>query len=508
MLHSAPKATAAVLPRSSQHERAGAIGVARPSGQALRLWLCGIAMIVPMIAFGWRYPLVPNSATLTDIGKLSQYQRTDFFGYALGFGVLFALYLLALHESRSLPAQAALPAVFVCGTGMALGMVWMYPVSAIDVFLYAVRSRLLTAYGQNPISVPFSVHPNDPWMPFATSYWAERVSPYGPLWNAVAAPITALSGDRMAVALIGFKLLCLLCALACTWLIARTLAATGRADAATGALLFLWNPLVLWESVGNAHNDVVLTLLLLLALYAWAAQRNVLVLPALVLATLLKYVTLPLLPLAAIALWRRAPDRAARWRLIVWSVVGSALAAAVALYPFDVLGALRASVAQQGAIAYTSPASVALALLHNHYPSEQIMAWATWAGAAVLLAALALAAIAMWRQPERFPRVCFEVLYVFLLVAVASSRAWYLIWLVALAALLPWGWPTWRAIAWTAGALAGYAFFIWIEAWWQPGYDRAQVVGTALILGGTLALTGAEIAAHLRVCPTRAAVRG
>ena len=472
--------------------------MAQPGGHVLRLWLYGIGMIVPLAAFGWRYPLVANSATLTDIGKLSQYQRGEFFGYIVGIGLLFVLYLLALRESRSLPARQVLPAVFVCGTGMALGMVWMYPVSAIDVFLYAVRSRLLTAYGQNPISVPFDVHPNDPWMPFATAYWAERVSPYGPLWNAVAAPITALSGDRMAVALIGFKLLGLLCILACAWLIARIVAATGRDDAATGALLFLWNPLVLWEGVGNAHNDLVLALLLLLALYAWAARRAALVLPALVLATLLKYVTLPLLPLAAIALWRRTPDRAARWRLIGWSTVGSVLAASIALYPFDALSALRASVAQQGAMAYTSPTSVAVALLHARYPTEQIMAGATWAGAVVLLAALALAAIAVWRQPEHFPRACFEVLYVFLLVAVASSRAWYLIWLMALVALLPWGWPAWRAIAWTVGALAGYAFFIWIEAWWQPGYDRAQIVGTALILGATLALTGAEIAVRGR----------
>jgi hypothetical protein len=91
------------------------------------------------------------------------------------------------------------------------------------------------------------------------------------------------------------------------------------------------------------------------------------------------------------------------------------------------------------------------------------------------------------------PRAAFEVLYVFLLVAVASSRAWYLIWPVGLAALLPWGWPAWRIIAWTAGALAGYGFLIWIEAWWQPGYDRAQIVALPVILGGTLLLTLAEL---------------
>ena len=49
---------------------AGAAPRALDRRSALRLWLCGIGMLVPIFAFAWRYPLGSNSSTLTDIGKL------------------------------------------------------------------------------------------------------------------------------------------------------------------------------------------------------------------------------------------------------------------------------------------------------------------------------------------------------------------------------------------------------------------------------------------------------
>src|ERR1700712_355810 len=265
-------------------------------------------MAAVTLAFAWRYPLGANSQTLTDIGKLSRYGGSAFAGYVAGMLVLFGCYILALRESRHLSSRQTLPAVFGCAALMAIGMSWMYPVSAIDVFLYAVRSRLLTTYGVNPISVPFHSYPADPWNAFITADWAARVSPYGPLWNLLVAPITWLAGDHMLVALIGFKMLAMVSLLAGGWAIVRIGMAVGREDVATGALLYLWNPLVLWEGLGNGHNDIVLTLPLLLALLAWFTRRDALVIPLLVIAALIKYVTLPLIPLAAIALWCRAPD--------------------------------------------------------------------------------------------------------------------------------------------------------------------------------------------------------
>jgi hypothetical protein len=453
-------------------------------------------MLVPLILFARRYPLAQHRYTLTDIGKLAHYAWPEFVGFVGGMLVMFVCYLLALHESRRAMPEQAMPAIFGCAALMAVAMYWMYPVNAIDMFVYAARSRIFTAYGTNPSAVPFAHYPGDSWTAYITPEWATRVSPYGPLWNLIAAPITALAGDQIVVALVGFKILMAIGFMASGWAITRALA-TGTANSATGALLFLWNPLVLWEGIGNGHNDMLVSLALLLALYAWIARRDSWVIPFLLVAALIKYVSLPLIPLAAIALWQRAENQSVRARLLLGSGLLSALVLVISLYPFYDLHAIWSSIGEQGTIFYTSPAAAAIALLNDHYPPDSLTQVATWAGRALLLLAVLWQSLVLWRRPERLPRACFEVLFVLILVAMPIARPWYLIWLVGVAAMLPWGWPAWRAIVWSAGALASYGLMIWIEAWWQPGYDTIQIVVVPLILGGTLLATLAEIVVRI-----------
>ncbi len=487
-------ASPAMEPSPRRFPAPGPAPVPPPARGAWRLWLLGLAMLVPAIGFARRYPLRGNSDGLTDIGKLAEYGVPEFAGYVGGIAALFLLYLLALGESRRLAASRALPAVFGVGAALALVMAWMYPVNAIDLFIYAVRSRLWTEHGANPQSARPVDYPDDPLMRFASAEWGDNVSPYGPLWNLIAAPITAVAGDDLLLALVGFKLLAVVALLLGGWAIARTLAATDPAAAATGALLFLWNPLVLWEGVGNGHNDLVMAVPLLLALLAWTRRRDRLVVPLLVVAALIKYVAVLLLPLAAVALWRRAGSGPARRRLALWSGALSLLAAGVAFYPFYDLAATRDSIAAQGDIFLTSPAAMAIGLLRDEYPVEEIRRWATAVGQAILLGVLAWQALALWRRPERLPRAAFEAIFAFLLVATWNFRAWYLIWPVALAALLPWGWPAWRAIAWTAGGLAGYALFIWGWDWWGADFFAVQNVAVPLMTGPALLLTLIELA--------------
>jgi hypothetical protein len=426
----------------------------------VRLWLYGLGMLIPVFGFAWRYPLGPNALGLTDIGKLAEYRALPFVGYLGGIAALYLLYLLALRESRQLTPRQALPPILGCGALMTVGMSWLYPVNAIDVFLYAVRSRLLTTYGANPNAAFPRDFPADTWANFMTGEWATHVSPYGPLWNLLAAPFTALSGDNIIAALVGFKVLMSACVLAGGWVIARALIAAARPqDAAAGALLYIWNPLVLWEGVGNAHNDVLLTLLVLLAMWAWAARESrakdrdprseagdvgsrfsipgsgALVIPLLVVAALLKYVTLPLIPLAAIALWYTTGSARARARLFGWSALLSLAALAIALFPFYDLTALVASITDQGSIAVTSPAASALILLDDHYPREAIRPWLRLLGVGSVLIVWAYQAGALSRRRERLPRASFEVLFVFLLLAAWNLRPWYVIWLLGLAAL-------------------------------------------------------------------------
>ncbi len=235
----------------------------------------------------------------------------------------------------------------------------------------------------------------------------------------------------------------------------------------------------------------------LLALVAWVKRRDALVLPLLILSALLKFATLPLVPLAAIALWRREGERHRRQDLIVNSTILSGLALLVSFFPFYDLAAVRRILTIQNDMLLHSPAQLATNLLEERYGFEKVRAWSRGIGQALLALTLALQGAALSRRPGLLPRVAFDVMCVVLIVA-TWVRPWYGIWVVALAGLLPWGWPALRAIAWSAGGLALYALMIWIWHWWPTDIQTIHNLATVVMFGPFLLVALAEVVASLR----------
>ncbi len=461
---------------------------------ARELAVAWLLMAGPTVGFALRYPLAGNGDRLTDLGLLADYGVVEFLGFVVGLVAFFAGYALGVRAVRRLPAGRSLPLVLGGGAALAAPMVLMYPVSAIDVFIYAVRSRLWTTYGENPsAALPIDYWDGDPFMRLASPEWADDTSPYGPLWNLVAAPVTLVAGDQPGLAVLGFKILAAAAAVACAWVIARTLAELRPNDAAVGALLFLWNPVVLWEGVANGHNDVVVMLLVLLALLAWARRYDAVVLPLLLAGGLVKYVPLLLLPLAAVALVRRVATLEDGIRLAARTLALALAVLVVAFFPFYDLEAVRDSAARQGDIFLTSPAAVALDLLARWAPGVDGERVVATVGQGIVLCALGWHLAAVWRRPDRLPRAVFEVLFALVLVGTFNFRPWYLIWPVAAAALLPLGFPALRVASWTAGALAGYGVFIWVWHWWPVDFPTIQRVAVALMFSGAVVTTATEI---------------
>jgi alpha-1,6-mannosyltransferase len=467
------------------------------------LWICGFAIAAISAAFAWRYPLPGNTERLTDIGKLARYGKPEFAGFSAGIGGMFIFYVFGIWATTKLSARRALLPVFTCGLAQVTAMAFLYPVSAIDVFIYAVRSRLFTEYGDNPLVVYPRAYYFDNYMHFASPEWADNLSPYGPLWNLIAAPATLIGGDSIGFALALFKLLAILSALLGAALIYLALRRTRPETAATGALIFLWNPLVLWEGIGNAHNDLVLMVFVLAALYAWNARHDEFVIPLLVAGAMIKYMPLLIIPLAGIAVLRRAPTWVERASVAFWSALGSGVAVAVGFFPFYDIQAVRKSIDSQTSFYITSLPAVAINQLHNRFQVEDIKHVTELIGRGAVALGLLAGIVLILVKPDRWPRVAFELTFVYLLLATPAMRNWYAIWLVGLVALLPLGWPTARAIAWSLGSLAVYGFFIWVWAWWRVDFDKINTVGVAIMLVPALVLTLGEIIAALIKIPPR-----
>ena len=388
----------------------------------------------------------------------------------------------------------------IAGTvGASAAFLLMYPVSAIDVFIYAARSRLFTHYGLDPlVARPADYTADDPFLGFASAEWDDDVSPYGPIWNLIAGPATSIAGDDITVAIWGLKVIALLAFLACGACIWLAVSRWRPGSGAAAATVFWWNPVVLWEGVGNAHNDLVMLVPLLLAIVFWTRGRSEAVVPLIVAAAMIKYAAIIVGPAVALALLRAEPDWRARRRLLAGWTFGSALVVVSGLSPFYDPRAILGSIRDQAGILMTSPGSVLWTYLRDsgHDPAwrERIITAGQAIAAAVTLALAGMA----WRRPDRLVRYLHETLVVVVLVGIPALRPWYAIWIVAFAALVAPGWATARAVAWGAGAVAYYAITIWVWDWTKLPFASIQPWFVLMLVGPGVFLTLAEIGAALR----------
>lgn len=260
--------------------------------------------------------------------------------YALLLTALYAIYLIAVGRvaRRGLPARwGAWPLwpALLGGLLLALPLLFAYPINATDVYRYVIRGRVASAYGQSPFIAPPASFIGDPFMPLAGE-WAGETSPYGPLWELVAAGVTAVSGDNLLLGVWLFKLLALVCFLAGAAVIWA--AADERPGRVVAALLWAWNPALLLTFALNGHNDALMLLWLLLGYWAGRRGRPVAGFLLMCLAALTKPVAALALPVFFIATWRGLPDVGRRLRFALAAAGGAAALTWLAFLPWAAPG--------------------------------------------------------------------------------------------------------------------------------------------------------------------------
>ncbi len=361
------------------------------------------------------------------------------------------------------------------------GLIYVFTPAMLshDILVYASYSRLLAIYHANPYFVPLAAFPHDPYTPM--NYWAGSVAAYGPLWLAVCGIIGFITGPQPFGYVLVYRLLALAAHLMNTWLVGRTLHAMNRSPRVVtlGMALYALNPLVLLESSLGGHNDVFMMSLVLagMLLAAHAEQRNRLLSPrgylppliAFTLAVLVKFTMLPIVALYIILLaWRArraaqspcSPEKRTGvhgWKQAIRVsalAVGAAILLALAFYgPFWIGHSLSAI-----HYGFTSPPSAQLSensILRaiGQWSSDNLTASqrtgnivvrilsarSTWddINYAILGLACILGAFALWRSPTLNTLLLASLTALgALLIVTPWFYSWYIIWIVALAALI------------------------------------------------------------------------
>lgn len=218
---------------------------------------------------------------------------------------MFGLYLLALRaagagmdetapEAKSAePARRLIRIVLAFSVLFHLMMFVAPSLLSTDLFDYIRHGRILAVYGENPLVVPATYFPQDPF--FSVGGWVATGSVYGSFHVYVMALLSRIAGDGFAANFFLFKGFFIGLDILNLWLI-RKIAARIKPGMEMKALLFYgWNPFILTLVVAGAHNDILMLALVLAGFLLYLDRRVRLGALCLALATLVKFIALPIL---------------------------------------------------------------------------------------------------------------------------------------------------------------------------------------------------------------------
>lgn len=321
-----------------------------------------------------------------------------------------------------------------------------------DLFSYATYGRLAAIYGLNPFIHYPALVPDDRLASWIHPIWHYASSVYGPLWIdlsvAVARATRELSpADQTLV----YRLIANAAHTANAVLIAVMLRPAGLRAMAAGLLLYVWNPLIVFEFAGNGHNDALMMTMLLGAVLAYRVAHPLAAIGLVTLAVLLKPAAVLALPLFTWLWLRQQPSWRARVRAAL-AVAALVLGLAVLLYlPWfegpDTFGpVLLWSTISPMYINYVPDylsQSMAEGLTGILLPYDQALVLARERVKLISrLVFMAYFAAELWwlRRLDDLPAACARVFLVFLVLVNTWVLAWYFTWPMVLVAITRHGW--------------------------------------------------------------------
>jgi hypothetical protein len=414
--------------------------------------IAGLNALVYLLAFVRPYNLLERyQSPFLDLYRLSQGDPQARWRLLWAFLALGALYWLGWRAARRADGRAAWLAV-LGGTALS-GMVllFLYPFDAADIFDNIMHGRILGVYGANPFQQVASQFKSDPFYLYAA--WRNTPSAYGPGWEGLAGGLARLAGDDIIANVLAFKLLGGAFLAASIGVVAAILRRMASDRALAGVVLLAWNPVILYETLGQGHNDMAMIFWVLAAAWALVHRRYVPGILALVIGGLFKFIPLLMLPTAALIAMRDLPDLRARLRFVI-SASTLALALMVLAYAPFWYGIEALGVERRQALFTTSVAATVYAGLQEMGGIAGLTPPVISHIAAILTALFALWQSARaWRDRTwlSFTRAAFNTLMFYLLLTCLWFQSWYAVWPLGLAALLPPGHAA------RLGALFGYA---------------------------------------------------
>jgi hypothetical protein len=376
--------------------------------------------------------------------------------HAAVYGIVTLVYVLALRLASDCELSGRTTRRQVLGVIVG---VWLlcsivllgaYPGDSTDIFDYLFRGRMLAELGASPLATVPSRYADRPFYPYV--HWTDNVDTYGPLWEYASWAIAVLVGQTQPVAdikalvayITGYRLLAIGLAGLCAVPIALLVRYRHPEQVPAALVAWLWNPLLLTASAVGGHNDLLMLLAMLLALYCLQRGHWMWGLLDLALAAHVKLTALLILPLLVLSLVRRGGYR----RTITASVLALAATLPLSWVLYAPLGGwatLPRMLAERVRLLANSFAFAVYWSLQQFGGWLEVDAWRVTTQGATLIFGM-VAAVLHWRfwragthedADTQLWRAAALLTLAYLAIGSFWFQHWYVLWALAPAALLP-----------------------------------------------------------------------
>ncbi|WIG60943.1 MAG: hypothetical protein OJF49_003691 [Ktedonobacterales bacterium] len=271
----------------------------------------GFVLAFPLTTW-WNHPHTSDLANnINDMGRITGYSPFAAIGFVTAIVLLFACQFVAMLAGGKVrqigPASRrdrfVRALILFLPLAFAAVMIWMQPVTTTDLYGYVARGYIQAHLHQNPMTNPASLLPG--------GLSVDRPpSPYGPLWLLVTWAISALGGEDLLANMLAYKLIGFVALALTIWLVDLLARAVCPERRLRVAALVGWCPLILFDSIGNAHNDLVMMVCVLAAFELMRRDHPRWAVFFFVIGALIKYVSIIFLPLWFVYELRRRIARA------------------------------------------------------------------------------------------------------------------------------------------------------------------------------------------------------
>jgi hypothetical protein len=181
-----------------------------------------------------------------------------------------------------------------------------------DVYSYIAHGQIVSVHHANPYVQTPADFPSFLTRELVGPRWVDTPSVYGPLFSHLASVVTRTS-TRLGVLVDAFRLMAIAASLATTFVIGTVARRVRPSRAVFAVAAFGLNPVVLFQSAGSGHNDLLVALAIAVAAWCVIRDRTVWAVGVLTCGALIKATAfLPLLLIVVWVAWRRPPSERLR----------------------------------------------------------------------------------------------------------------------------------------------------------------------------------------------------